>query len=117
MSANTKEQTQIRTPKPENLAKLTEEQRKVYDAWTEEQQKSNIIIEQALEALGRADSAAAQEHFKKLDDLIPSICEHGKSIWVECQACEDIQRTLYPEDYDTNGNALPIDIIYNRTLN
>lgn len=106
-----------RKPKPENLAKLTEEQRKVYDAWIKENEASNVIIEQALEALGRADHEAAAGHFQKLDALVPNVCEHGNSIWVKCSECDSIWRTLFPEDFDTEGTLLDPELLYNRSLN
>lgn len=107
----------IRMPKPENLAKLTEEQRKVYQVWEKEQSQVNIIIEQALNALGCGDSNTASLHFNQLDNLIPSICEHGESVWIICAECDSIQKTLYPEDYDAEGNLLQADVPINININ
>jgi hypothetical protein len=106
-----------RTPKPENLAKLTEEQRKVYDSWVREREMTNVIIEQALDALGRADHETAMEHFHKLDALIPDVCEHGNSIWGTCSDCDSIWETLFPEDFDPQGNLWDPELLYNRSLN
>lgn len=97
----------LRQPKPENLAKLTPEQREVWDKWEIENEQMDKLIQQALDALAVGDQTTAVSIFNKLDELVPHLCEHGRSIWVSCAACEAIERTLFPDMYDVDGNRLP----------
>ena len=87
-------------PKPENLAKLTPEQLKIYQGWVKEREDTNKLLDLALDFLGRGMGAAAKEAFVAVDNLIPDFCEHGTSIWEDCRSCDDIWRTLYPEQFD-----------------
>jgi hypothetical protein len=94
-------------PKPENLAKLTPEQRVIYDGWVREAEATDVLIQQALDALAVNNHQAAMETFAKLDTLIPHQCEHGRHVFLDCQACKEIERILYPDLYDADGNFLP----------
>jgi hypothetical protein len=91
------------TPKPENLAKLTVEQRQVYDCWVKEQQLMQPLIEQMSAALGRGDMAMVADCQHAMSKIIPERCEHDRSIFTHCEACRQIDATLFPEDYDGNG--------------
>jgi hypothetical protein len=108
----------MKTPKPENLAKLTSEQRRIYDAWEAEALISDDLVEKALTALAVGDQITAKAYFHQIEQTIPTICEHGKSIWDDCSACDDIERTLFPEDFDKDGMRLTEEeIIYDPNLN
>ena len=95
-----------RTPKPENLAKLTPEQMQVYLAWQEEGEKSNVLMQQILDALANNDQELVHRLTMELDALIPFNCEHGRSVYGSCMACSEIERILFPEDFDVNGNKI-----------
>lgn len=99
----------MKIPKPENLAKLTSEQRKIYDTWEAEAILSDDLIEKALLALAGGDQVSAKAYFQQIEKTIPTICEHGKSIWDTCADCDAIEQIVYPEDFDENGIRLDED--------
>jgi hypothetical protein len=101
------------TPKPENLAKLTVEQRQVYNCWVKEQQLMQPLIEQMSAALGRGDMAMVADCQDAMNKIIPERCEHDKSIFEDCVGCRQIDAILYPEDYDENGRLLDNECLYN----
>jgi hypothetical protein len=96
----------IRYPKPENLTKLTPEQRKVFDAWQEEAEKSDEIMQRLLNALAIDDRESVSACTQELEELIPHYCEHGRSVYSSCLACTEIEKTLFPDAYDANGNRI-----------
>lgn len=95
-----------RFPKPENLVKLTPKQKEIFDGWQKEAEASEVIIQQILNALAAGDQEKVQLLTKKLDDLIPHMCEHGHSIHLNCADCEEIERTLFPENYNADGTLM-----------
>jgi hypothetical protein len=106
-----------KSAKPENIAKLTEEQRRIYDIWEKEHEATVILLEKAVSALESGDQITATVCFKELDKLIPNVCEHDRSVWDRCSDCVAIEKIVYPENYDDNGNLLSDEAIYNRSLN
>jgi hypothetical protein len=92
--------------KPENLAKLTPEQKKVYDAWVTEDEKANVIFQKMLDAISVNDGEMLRQLTIELAELIPAQCEHGRSIHKSCGACLEIEKILFPEDFDAEGNRL-----------
>lgn len=101
-----------RNPKSENLAKLTPEQMQVYLAWQAEGEKADVIMQQILDALATNDQEAVHRLTLELDALIPVTCEHGHSVYLSCMACADIERTLFPEAFDADGNRIDLDDLY-----
>jgi hypothetical protein len=95
-----------RNPKPENVAKLTTEQRDVFDKWQDEDKRGDVIIQKILDAIKANDKETVIRLGEELDRLIPVICEHGHSIYLHCEACEEIEKIIFPEAYDTNGNRI-----------
>lgn len=93
-------------PKPENLAKLTREQREVFDKWQEEGDKADTLMQSLLDALAVNDKIECARLANELDRLIPATCEHGRSVYLSCIACTEIEKTLFPEAYDADGNRI-----------
>lgn len=104
-------------PRPENLAKLTPEQRKVYDSWEAEREITRPLMEQALAAHMIGDTATAKICYEKLERAVPNFCEHGRSIWGGCEECSEIERILYPDALDKDSFCLGEEISPNKLLN
>lgn len=99
-----------RTPKPENLAKLTPEQRNIFNKWEAEHVATVALMERSLDALARGDRETYSECVRQLDQLVPSVCEHNVSIWEECDDCDEIWKTLFPEEYGfLKGKTISLD--------
>jgi uncharacterized Ntn-hydrolase superfamily protein len=105
-----------RTPKPENLAKLTPEQRAVFDAWQREAEKSDVLMQGLLDALAANDKIALARITDELDRLIPVVCEHGHSVYLSCMECEEIERTVFPENFNAKGERLMDGLTINEIL-
>jgi hypothetical protein len=93
-------------PKPENLAKLTPEQRQVFDKWQEEGAKADAIMQNLLDAISVNDRETIDDLTQQLNDLIPFYCEHGRSVYSSCIACTEIEKTLFPDAYNANGDRI-----------
>ena|SRR5271154_3498303 len=94
-------------PRPENLARLTPEQRRIYDNWEAERAITQPLIEQALAAHKIGDMEAAKVCYEKLAKAIPNFCEHDRSIWGGCMQCSEIERILYPDPLDEGSRPKP----------
>lgn len=95
-----------RIPKPENLAKLTPEQLEIYNNWEKESEQCDIIFQEILNALGANNLDEVKRLGEKIQEVIPAVCEHGKSVFGSCQACDEIERTVFPEFFDANGERI-----------
>lgn len=108
----------VEKPKPENIAKLNPKQLKVYQNWAAERAQTQPLFEQALAAVMINDHATAKACYEKIGAIVPSICEHGHSIWDDCVACIEIERILYPEAFNEDGIRLDeVEAEHNKTLN
>lgn len=92
----------------EQKARLDPEQLAIAEKWEVDREKLNSLFEQLARAVENNDDALwkkAQQNLR--DNPTPSRCEHDRSIWSPCGACEEIEQLLYPEYYDENGDRLP----------
>jgi len=96
----------IRLPKPENLAKLTPEQRKVFDSWQAEAEQADVLLQQMLSAIADNDANRMNQLTLQLNELMPINCEHGHSVYLECAECDEIEKILYPEAFDAQGHRI-----------
>lgn len=95
-----------RIPKPENLAKLTPEQLEVYKNWEKEMDQSEIILQKLLDALGSNNMEEVKRLGKEIQEVIPAVCEHGRSVFGSCLACDEIERIVFPETFNANGERI-----------
>ncbi len=95
-----------RIPKPENLAKLTPDQLEIYKNWEREIEQSEVILQGLLSALASNNLDEVRRLSNQLKELVPPNCEHGRSVYLSCQACDQIERTLFPESFNADGERI-----------
>lgn len=80
-----------------NVGKLDEEDQAVARKWREER----IARRKLIDKLGDVPKHDKEGYAKVLEEIASSsaksYCEHERSIWKPCAACDHIERTLYPE--------------------
>jgi hypothetical protein len=89
--------------KKERVAQLNDEQRKIYQGWIEEEEKIQALTKKLMETAKTATLEEVEDIANQLDALVPNNCEHGRSIWSSCIACDKIEMILYPEFFDEDG--------------
>jgi hypothetical protein len=78
----------------EQKSKLNPEQLAIAEKWEREKNERSAILDR-LDA-GEID---AKEALRLMSMQSNGMCEHDRSIWSNCAACEEIERLLYPEAY------------------
>lgn len=82
--------------------KLTDEQQVVFDRW----ERDKLRLRQTIELLFKKSEYSPDEYKRLLNEIeadIVSQCEHERSIWKSCAACDEIEKIVYPELFDENG--------------
>lgn len=79
---------------PERLAKLNREQRAIVLKREEKRKERAKLIKVARES---NDPEVHQHIFDSLLEIDDDCCEHGRSVWGGCHACDEIDAILYPE--------------------
>lgn len=87
----------MRQAKPENIFKLTPEQMKIYQRWVDEDQLLHSLMERGFECLGAGNTAEADMLFEQAHNVLSPLCEHSRSIWSSCHACDEIEAILFPD--------------------
>ena len=97
----------------EQKSRLNPEQLVIAEKWEQE----SIAQGKAIEMMRLAEAANDAEGIKKAFEAFlnasdtSGFCEHERSIWTPCMACEEIERLLNPEFYDEDGERLPEEVI------
>lgn len=78
----------------EQKAKLNPEQLAVAEKWEREKEERAAILDR-MDA-GEID---VREALRLMNEQSNGMCEHDRSIWSPCAACDEIERLLYPEAY------------------
>jgi hypothetical protein len=85
----------------ERLSRLNAEQRKI----VEKRQAKLNEMDKLIDML--ADNADPDVHERVQNALraieLPDRCDHNVSMFDDCDACDEIDRILFPELYDANG--------------
>lgn len=92
--------------RPEQKARLNPEQLVIAEKWEQEREDRGRLIEELGAAEKAGDNAAFREALRKIAETTHDRCEHDRSIWTPCAACEEIEQLLNPEFYDENGDRL-----------
>ncbi len=79
----------------ENIGKLDTEDQAVAYRWEREREERSKLYDQ-IEVISKKNNP---EEWEELMDKLrgPSHCEHGRSWASNCMACEEIERTLFPD--------------------
>lgn len=97
----------------EQKARLNPEQLAIAEKW----EREHIAQGEAIEMMRVAEAANDAEGIKNAFEAFlnasdtSGFCEHERSIWTPCMACEEIERLLNPEFYDEDGERLPEEVI------
>lgn len=97
----------------EQKSRLNPEQLAIAEKWEKEHIAQGIAIEKMTKANEEKDFEAYQKAFEEFLSASDTsgFCEHERSIWTPCMACEEIERLLNPEFYDDEGERLPEEAI------
>jgi hypothetical protein len=87
-------------------ARLNPEQLAIAEKWELEKQERNLIVDAMMAAEKAGDKTAYDAAADKLTVFVSDVCEHDRSIWSNCFACDEIERLLHPEFYDEEGERL-----------
>jgi hypothetical protein len=93
----------------EQKSRLSPEQLVIAEKWEQEKEERGVYIEDmrvANEAKDIEAYHAAFEKFIKVGAANADYCEHERSIWSSCSACEEIEMILYPEFYNADGERM-----------
>jgi hypothetical protein len=77
---------------------LTPEQLKVVERWDRERVERQRLYKK-LEAEINNPAAILQE----LQELEPDFCEHGRYILGVCSSCDEIERILFPDLFESEN--------------
>ncbi len=85
---------------PVRLAKLSSEQLEVAKQWESDRSKRLACLDrmEAAEKLG--DTEARDQAYKEYRANDPTRCAHDRSMWSNCGACLEIQKILFPENFE-----------------
>lgn len=72
-------------------AKLTPEQLVIAEKWNIERKQRAELIDQL-----ENETISTKEFYDKMIDLTPEHCEHERSIWSTCLACDEIESIINP---------------------
>ena len=72
--------------------KLTPEQLIVAEKWDVERKQRAKLIDQL-----ENETITTKEFYDKMMEITPDECEHGRSIWSNCIACNEIESIIRPE--------------------
>jgi hypothetical protein len=90
----------------EQKAKLTPEQIVIAEKWMEEDEKIRTIYDKLFIAIEDNNEDDFHSLIEEISNTVPHICEHGKSIYDSCTACDAIEKVIRPELYDDNGDRI-----------
>ncbi len=76
---------------------LTPEQQAIVDRWEKEKQERQKCYDLLQIAMDRKDARLWHDIINKIEQITPSVCEHDRSIWSPCAACNEIERIIHPE--------------------
>lgn len=88
---------------PYRLLKLNDEQKDIVLKREEERQTRLKMYKKLGES---NDIDERQQILDALRDLDLDRCEHDRSIWKSCAACDEIDKLMFPELFDENGDPI-----------
>ena len=88
------------------LAKLNHEQLIIVEKWEAEREERSRLIDLIAEAEKEGNEEVVDKLLHTIIDNTPDFCEHNRHIASPCCACNDIEKILYPELYDENGELI-----------
>lgn len=92
----------------EQKSRLNPEQLAIAERWEKEREDMGKVFEKLHAAMEAKDETLWHEALAEAtEENIPSMCEHERSIWSPCAACDEIEQLLNPEFYDVDGERLP----------
>jgi hypothetical protein len=83
-----------------NIDKLDAEDRVIAEKWEKERDERAVVYDQLSDAETLKDNDRFHKVLDQLTAGTPSHCEHERSIWSHCYACEEIERTLFPDMFE-----------------
>jgi hypothetical protein len=96
----------------EQKLKLTPEELIIAEKWEREKEELANAYKMLSNLIKEPGNDAAYDFYsEKIAGITPSICEHGKSVFLKCEACNDLSIKLYPERYikcDSCGNLINV---------
>lgn len=95
---------------PEQKAKLTPEQLVIAEKWEKDREEMSRLIEQFTAATGKKDMKLWTDTMDKIVEITPSMCEHDRSLWSNCAACDEIERVLHPHLFCAEC-GIPFDMV------
>lgn len=91
----------------EQRARLNPEQLLIAEKWEKEREDMGQVFEKLGLAMKNHDENLWKEALEESNiNPISSRCDHDRSIWSTCSACDEIEHLLNPEFYDENGDRL-----------
>jgi hypothetical protein len=82
---------------PEQIARLTPEELVIAEKWEKEKEERDVVFNEMQAALKDNDLEGFQSAMDKMAEGLPIYCEHERSIWSGCMACDELEQKLYPE--------------------
>jgi hypothetical protein len=90
----------------EQKARLNPEQLAIAEKWDRETLEMDKVFEKLQRALRENNNDLFQEALADSAANVKDRCEHDRSIWSSCAGCDEIERLLWPEFYDENGDRM-----------
>jgi hypothetical protein len=91
----------------EQKDRLNSDQLAIAERWDREAEQNAKAIEKLDKAIHNSDNLLYKEALEDLNSMLNiTHCEHERSIWSTCSACNEIEHLLNPEFYDKNGDRL-----------
>ena len=78
----------------EQKSRLNPEQLVIAEKWEREKEERSAILDKL-----DAGEINLKEALRLMDHQTNDMCEHDRSIWSPCGACNEIERLLYPDAY------------------
>ena len=90
----------------EQRAKLTPEQLVIAEKWDAEHTATLALVKLLQAACNNNDETECNRVMALMGDNISDFCEHGRAVWNSCIACDEIEKVLYPDLFDANGDRI-----------
>lgn len=103
----------------EQKARLNPEQLAIAEKWDREADLREEALKEMDAARKAQDDRAYQKAFDKflnIDEANEGRCAHDRSIMGTCAGCEELERLLYPEFFDSNGDRFSDEDIDDSTM-
>jgi hypothetical protein len=89
-------------------AKLTPEQLVIAEKWEAERNERDKLYDIMIEAQKNGKQDIFEATCQKIIDITPEFCEHNHYILDDCSDCDALEKILYPEGFDDNGDRIEL---------